>query len=97
MMKWIVTIWLTCFTAPVFAQLAVSALFADHMVLQRNLPIRVSGKGNPNQTVSVRFNKQTATAIIGKDSSWIVVLGSRSEERRVGKEGRRRGGREQGG
>ncbi len=76
MMKWILTIWMTCFTAPVFAQLAVSALFEDHMVLQRNQPIRVHGKGSPNQTVSVRFNKQSATAIIGKDSSWIVVLGS---------------------
>jgi len=53
--------------------LSVSKLYADHMVIQRNQPIKVWGKVNEGAKVKVQFNnKQYET--ISTDSSWFMEL-----------------------
>jgi sialate O-acetylesterase len=65
-----------CFLLPAFATAAVkpSALFTDHMVLQRDMPVPVWGTADPGETVKVTFNGQTQSATAGPDGQWIVRL-----------------------
>lgn len=65
---------------------SVNAIFTDNMVLQRDQPIHVWGKGLPGATVRVGLLKNTnkvgtdpakisgKTAIVKADSSWSVYL-----------------------
>ena len=50
--------------------LAVSAYWQDHMVLQRGKPITVWGKDAAGRTVTVSFSGQTANATTGADGFW---------------------------
>ena len=50
--------------------LAVSAYWQDHMVLQRGKPITVWGKDAAGRTVTVSFAGQTANATTGADGFW---------------------------
>jgi sialate O-acetylesterase len=44
------------------ASLKLHAVFADHMVLQRDQPIKIWGWAEPGQTVYVKFGEETAEA-----------------------------------
>ena len=57
-------------------QLTLSPVFSDHMVMQRDAPLRIWGKGIPGKKISVSFDKQKHTSIVQKDSSWIIALKS---------------------
>lgn len=46
--------------------------FADHMVFQRNQPIRVWGDGVPGQKVVGKFNGQEKTTKVGEDTYWLL-------------------------
>ena len=50
--------------------LAVSAYWQDHMVLQRGKPITVWGKDAAGRTVYVSFANQTATAVTDAEGFW---------------------------
>ena len=56
--------------AAMAGDLAVSAYWQDHMVLQRGKNITVWGKDAPGRTVTVSFTNQTATATTGTDGYW---------------------------
>lgn len=49
-------------------------VFGDHMVLQREKPIPVWGKGNAGDTVSVHLADVTQTAAVDANGSWRVNL-----------------------
>jgi len=49
-------------------------LFGAHMVLQRGRPLPVWGWAAPGEKVTVQFDKQTRTAITGKDGRWMLKL-----------------------
>ncbi len=49
----------------------LSPIFSNHMVLQRNKPIRIWGEGNGEITVT--FKNQTQTAV-AEDGKWTVTL-----------------------
>ncbi len=56
------------------AEVRLPSIFADHMVVQRNLPVHVWGTAAPNETVSVTFRdetKNTATDALGR---WSLYL-----------------------
>jgi len=56
------------------AEIAMPAVFGDHMVLQRNRPVPVWGTAKPNERVSVRVAGQTQTTRTGVKGRWKVVL-----------------------
>jgi sialate O-acetylesterase len=62
--------------SPVFAeaQLQLATIFSHHMVLQRNQPIQIWGKGIPGNTVSVAFGNELGQSIVQTDATWLVVL-----------------------
>ena len=53
---------------------SLPSVFSDHMVLQRDRPVPVWGKADPNTTVTVQFAGQTKTAVADPDGKWRVDL-----------------------
>ena len=56
------------------AEVRLSSIFMDHMVVQRNMPVHVWGMGMPNETVSVTFRGETQTTTTGSLGRWNVYL-----------------------
>lgn len=60
--------------APVRRPLEVASLFADHMVLQCDKPVKVWGWAEPGEAVQVRFAGHEAAAPTAADGRWDAVL-----------------------
>ena len=56
------------------AQLHLSKIFGDSMVLQRDRPIPVWGWAGKNEKLTVQFNKQAKKVTAGADGRWLVRL-----------------------
>ncbi len=56
------------------AEVSVHALFTDHAVLQRELPVPVWGKAAAGAEVTVSFSGQEKVATAAADGRWQVVL-----------------------
>lgn len=54
--------------------LELAGVFADHMVLQREAPLRVWGQADPGQPVRVQLAGRSATAKTGRDGRWQATL-----------------------
>lgn len=67
--------WFLCLVAAE-AQSAVklSAVFSDHMVLQRDMQVPVWGWADPQEKVTVEFQGQTKTAAADSSGKWTVRL-----------------------
>jgi sialate O-acetylesterase len=61
--------------------LTLPAIFSDHMVLQRQVPVPVWGRTKPGQQVTVKFMGQSQTATAGPDGRWMVKLAPLEAER----------------
>lgn len=51
-------------------------LIADGMVLQRDQPVKIWGKGIPGKNVRVSVAGSISSSKVGKDSTWIVTMPS---------------------
>ena len=56
------------------AELVLPAVFSDHMVLQREQPVPVWGKADPNAVVTVEFAGQKKTTTADRGGLWMVKL-----------------------
>jgi len=63
------------------AQFQLARIFSNHMVLQREKPVPVWGKGLPGKKVSVSFANTVNATIVKADSSWIVYCISQKANR----------------
>jgi len=54
--------------------LELAGVFADHMVLQRDMPLRVWGLAEPGQAVRVQLAGREAQVKAGADGRWLVTL-----------------------
>lgn len=52
----------------------LSAIFADHMVLQRDIKVPVWGFGTPSEKVTVQFAGKTQTGKVAENGKWRVDL-----------------------
>jgi sialate O-acetylesterase len=70
------TLFAVAFTLSIrsFADVTLPALLADHMVVQRGLPVHVWGMAAPHEAVSVTFRSETKSAIADDDGRWSVYL-----------------------
>ena len=57
-----------------WADTRLPALFGDHMVVQRAMPVHVWGWADPGEAVSVTFRGQEASALASADGKWEVYL-----------------------
>jgi sialate O-acetylesterase len=60
------------------AQLKPAYVFTDNMVVQRNMPVCIYGKGTPQKRVEGSFNHLKQSALIKGDSSWAVYFPQQS-------------------
>jgi sialate O-acetylesterase len=69
-------LWILIFLLPLIskAQIKLADIFSDNMVLQRDQPLHIWGKGRPGQEVSISFGGERKNSVVQKDSSWTVVL-----------------------
>lgn len=63
----------------VIAQVSLSNYFSDHMVLQRNQPIVIWGKGAVGEKISVSFKSQNKTTTTDKNGDWRIALSPEKE------------------
>jgi sialate O-acetylesterase len=59
---------------PVGAEVRLPNIFADHMVLQRNKPVRIWGWSRASDTVTIRFADQIKTATATAAGTWETEL-----------------------
>lgn len=68
--KWFVVFWIALGAAAAArAEVKLHGVFADHMVLQRDMSMNVWGSGAPGEKVGVQFGGQNLSAVaddIGK-------------------------------
>ncbi|MEM6645440.1 MAG: sialate O-acetylesterase [Bacteroidota bacterium] len=64
----------SCSSAPPASDVQLPALFSDHMVLQRDMPIPVWGTASPGGLVTVSLDGNTRTAVASSDGAWQVDL-----------------------
>lgn len=59
---------------PASAEVRLPHLLSDNMVLQRDLPIPIWGWAKPDEKVTVRLGKSSASATAGTNGQWSVKL-----------------------
>jgi len=59
---------------PACADVTLPALLADHLVIQRGLPVHVWGMAAPHEAVSVTFRGETKAGTADDDGRWSVFL-----------------------
>jgi sialate O-acetylesterase len=64
----------SAFATDARADVRLSALFAEHAVLQRDRPLPVWGWATPGEKVTVALGTETGDATAGKDGRWQVTL-----------------------
>jgi sialate O-acetylesterase len=63
-----------CFATPARADVKVSPMFGDHMVLQQGIQVPVWGTTAPGEQVTVTVGPQKATATADASGKWAVKL-----------------------
>lgn len=56
------------------AEVTLPHVIADHMVLQRHMPVRIWGWAEPGEKVKVTLGRNQATAVAGPNRAWEVKL-----------------------
>jgi sialate O-acetylesterase len=57
-----------------YADVRLPALISDHMLLQRDMPVRIFGKAQPAEAVSVSFRGQTVRSVADSLGRWELWL-----------------------
>lgn len=73
-MKLVVGLLVGFLVLSVSADVTLSGIFTDHMVLQRGREVPVWGRAEPGETVTVRFDGQQVSAIADAGGDWLVRL-----------------------
>lgn len=73
-MKSLVAVSTVLVAATAVAEVSVSALFSDHMVLQRDREVPVWGKASPGEPVAVRFAGREVRVTATSDGEWEARL-----------------------
>ncbi|WP_439390242.1 sialate O-acetylesterase [Ideonella sp. YS5] len=76
MKKTVLPLLMTLLTAAAHAEVHFANVFTEHMVLQRDRPLRVWGQATPGQTLTVELGGRTARTLVGADGRWRVQLAS---------------------
>ncbi|RYY08926.1 MAG: TonB-dependent receptor, partial [Chitinophagaceae bacterium] len=70
----LISIIILLFPITVPAQFKLADIFTDNMVVQRDMPVRIWGKGIPGKKVTVKLNTELTSTSVNSDSSWLIKL-----------------------
>jgi len=73
-------LWAACFSVLQAGELRLAGVFSDHMVLQRQVPVRIWGQAAAGAAVQVSFAGQQLRCTAGADGAWQAVLEPLSAE-----------------
>jgi sialate O-acetylesterase len=62
------------FYTQTFAQLHLSAIFSDHMILQRDKPLKIWGSAKADETIKVTLGQVKGSVRADKDGRWMITL-----------------------
>ena len=69
-----------CLAGQAQAEVTVSGIFGNGMVLQQEMPIPVWGWAAPGEAVTVQFDREKAEAKADADGNWKVTLPARKAD-----------------
>lgn len=72
--KGIVLVCVFFFTSQIYAQMELPSIFSSGMVLQRDMPINIWGKGAPNQLVEITIAGYAGSTTSDADGNWVVEM-----------------------
>lgn len=72
--RWLYTALILFATISASANVTLPALLADHMVVQRGLPVHVWGLAAPHEAVTVTFRGETKSGTADDLGRWSVSL-----------------------
>jgi sialate O-acetylesterase len=72
MKRFVTLLSLSASTLPLLAEIKLGDPFTDHMVLQRDIPIKVWGTSTPSSEITVSFAGQTVKASADDKGRWTV-------------------------
>jgi sialate O-acetylesterase len=73
-MRLLVFVFLIFISLPVFAEVKLTSLFNDHMVLQREMKVPVWGTADAGEKITVTFSKQKINTVADANGNWKVGL-----------------------
>ncbi|MFO0060364.1 MAG: sialate O-acetylesterase, partial [Planctomyces sp.] len=73
-------LWAVCSSAMQAGELRLAGVFSDHMVLQRQVPVRIWGQAAAGAAVQVSFAGQQVRCTADADGVWQAVLEPLSAE-----------------
>lgn len=56
------------------AEVKVPGFYTDHMVLQRQMPIRLRGWASPSENITVKLASASASTVADRDGTWSIEL-----------------------
>lgn len=62
------------FSASAVADVRLPNIFSDHMVLQRDQPLKIWGQADADEEVQVRIGQQQHTTVADAEGNWTVTL-----------------------
>jgi len=65
---------LSFFISPVQAEIRLTAIFSDHMVMQAGKPIKVWGWSDKNESVEIHIGNQVKKTKADKQGNWTIIL-----------------------
>ena len=75
-MKFGISIFLALFFLQAKSQLHLSALFNDHMIMQRDKPVKIWGSARAGDSVYVNIGTVKAAVKTGNNGLWLITLPS---------------------
>ncbi len=73
-MKSFLCIFFVLLTSPVFSQLRLPAIFSDHMILQRDKPVKIWGSANAGEMVRIAIGTVNESTRADRDGNWMISL-----------------------
>jgi sialate O-acetylesterase len=73
-MKFSLSILLIFFYTHAISQLRLSAIFSDHMILQRDKPLKIWGDAGANENVNISLGQFKVSAKANNDGRWLVTM-----------------------
>ena len=74
----LLTLLLLCAAMPSYAQIRLPRLISDHMVLQRDQPLKIWGWASPNEKVTIQFDHKTYKTAANAAGKWEIGLPAHS-------------------
>ena len=74
--KYVLVLLVACTHSPCAAEVSLARCFSSNMVLQRDVPVRLSGWADAGEVVRVRWGDRVVAETVGKgpDTPWVVTL-----------------------